>query len=1275
MEHLHLFETQLNHDSLYEGDNYKEPWIAYTLDNASVTFNKPHDYSKDYFTIEALEDGNVYFKYLSFAPTANQRYIEYSKDNGKTWTRTTNVDNTEVIMTIHLLTGEKALVRGDNDAFGSREENILEFFGSCFYSDIKFNVSGNIMSLLHCENFINTNVIEYDYTFFNLFYDSWGRYNNTEADCIVVNAKNLILPATELTDYCYFNMFYDCTSLTTAPELPATTLATYCYTSMFYGCTSLTTAPELPATTLTDSCYSSMFSRCTSLMHAPALLATELAGSCYSSMFSGCETLTTAPELQAITLTYGCYFSMFQGCTSLTTAPELPAATLTSECYSQMFSGCTSLTTAPELPATTLAPSCYWNMFSSCSSLTTIQSVLPATTLAPSCYWSMFSGCSSLTTAPELPATTLAEYCYYEMFSGCTSLNVAPELPATTLARLCYDSMFINCTSLTTAPELSATTLAYSCYGNMFQDCNKLKSITMLATDISATNCLANWVNGVSATGTFVKAPSMTSLPTGGSGIPSGWTVIDDTEYLTISALGSGTITITIPSCIDSTYATSLSYSKDKSNWTETIIDNTEQTITISVTKGENVYLKGIAQQIYNFNSSDGIHINSSVKIDASGNIMSILYGDNFKDKIAFSDESQYALGGLFSGNTHLNNAKDLLLPATTLAQGCYYRMFSGCTLLTSTPSLHATTLADYCYSHMFDGCASLVTPPALPATTLKDYCYYHMFAGCASLTTAPTLPATTLAHSCYSGMFSGCTELITAPELPANTLATSCYSDMFSGCNMLTNAPELPAMELAIRCYDSMFRDCMSLTTAPELPATTLVSRCYCNMFYGCTSLTTVPELRAATLAEGCYQYMFSGCINLKSIAMFATDISASNCLYNWVVGVASTGVFVKAPSMTSLTTGASGIPSGWNVVDYLTLTALGDGEIKITIPAAINSSYATSLSYSKDKATWTDTIIDDTAQTITIPVTSGDNVYLKGIARQLYNVSDGVRINSTSNIDVSGNIMSLLYGDDFTEKTVFPTGSQYTFSYLFNSNTYLVNAENLILPVMELTYKCYSLMFYNCASLITAPVLPATTLATDCYYFMFGKTALTTAPVLPATVMASGCYKFMFDNCTSLVTAPELPATVLADNCYQDMFRGCSSLKIAPALPATELTNTCYKELFRLCTSLVAAPELPATTLATDCYRGMFYGCSSLENAPVLNATILTTSCYKYMLYDCKKINSITMLATDISASSCLENWVSGVASTGTFTKSSSASIPSGISGIPSGWTVKNK
>lgn len=47
----------------------------------------------------------------------------------------------------------------------------------------------------------------------------------------------------------------------------------------------------------------------------------------------------------------------------------------------------------------------------------------------------------------------------------------------------------------------------------------------MLATNISANNCLAQWVSNVAPTGTFVKHTNMTSLPTGISGIPSGWTV------------------------------------------------------------------------------------------------------------------------------------------------------------------------------------------------------------------------------------------------------------------------------------------------------------------------------------------------------------------------------------------------------------------------------------------------------------------------------------------------------------------------------------------------------------------------------------------------------------------------------------------------------------------------------------------------------------------------------------------------------------------------------
>ena len=217
------------------------------------------------------------------------------------------------------------------------------------------------------------------------------------------------------------------------------------------------------------------------------------------------------------------FCSLFEECASLTTAPELPAITLAPYCYQQMFQS-TSLTTAPKLPATTLAPYCYYEMFWDCDGLTAAPE-LPATTLAERCYQEIFRDCDGLTTAPELPATTLAKGCYEGMFYASDGLTTAPELPATTLAEHCYQQMFSGCTGLTVAPELSATTLADRCYWQMFSDCKKLDHITMLATDISATSCLTQWVNGVASTGTFTKAAAMTSLTTGVSGIPEGWTV------------------------------------------------------------------------------------------------------------------------------------------------------------------------------------------------------------------------------------------------------------------------------------------------------------------------------------------------------------------------------------------------------------------------------------------------------------------------------------------------------------------------------------------------------------------------------------------------------------------------------------------------------------------------------------------------------------------------------------------------------------------------------
>ena len=135
------------------------------------------------------------------------------------------------------------------------------------------------------------------------------------------------------------------------------------------------------------------------------------------------------------------------------------------------------------------------------------------------------------------------------------------------------------------------------------------------------------------------------------------------------------------------------------------------------------------------------------------------------------------------------------------------------------------------------------------------------------------------------------------------------------------------------------------------------------------------------------------------------------------------------------------------------------------------------------------------------------------------------------------------------------------------------------------------------------------------------------------------------LFENCSVLTSAPELPATTLATDCYYEMFYGCKSLTSAPKLPATTLANYCYQNMFVDCTNLTSAPELPATTLSNFCYQNMFYGCKNLTSATELPATTLAVYCYQGMFYNCTKLSTVTMLASDseiTSKSNCVCNWL---------------------------------
>lgn len=131
----------------------------------------------------------------------------------------------------------------------------------------------------------------------------------------------------------------------------------------------------------------------------------------------------------------------------------------------------------------------------------------------------------------------------------------------------------------------------------------------------------------------------------------------------------------------------------------------------------------------------------------------------------------------------------------------------------------------------------------------------------------------------------------------------------------------------------------------------------------------------------------------------------------------------------------------------------------------------------------------------------------------------------------NLSGNCMSLLYGDNAEGKTTAPDSA---FSYLFEDCSTIIDASSLLLPATILEDGCYEYMFTGCSGLIFAPKIHATILARGCCHMMFyGCTNLINAPVLLATTLVDDCYSNMFFDCTKLNYIKMLATDISARRC----------------------------------------------------------------------------------------------------------------------------------------------
>ena len=209
---------------------------------------------------------------------------------------------------------------------------------------------------------------------------------------------------------------------------------------------------------------------------------------------------------------------------------------------------------------------------------------------------------------------------------------------------------------------------------------------------------------------------------------------VDKATPLTLAAQADGKITVTFNNGI--ILANDIHYTVN-GGAEQTIVKDTKGAFDIEVKKGDVV-------QLYSLNPSLGgsavagvrggtravddgakyINIRPSMKTEIFGNVMSLLKGkDNLES--ATTIEANNAFYGLFAGADKLvnNDERLLVLPATTLTEGCYDNMFSGCKGIEKAPELPAPKLEKGCYQEMFFDCSKLNSVKCLATDISAEGC------------------------------------------------------------------------------------------------------------------------------------------------------------------------------------------------------------------------------------------------------------------------------------------------------------------------------------------------------------------------------------------------------------------------------------------------------------------------------------------------------------------------------------------------------------------------
>lgn len=343
------------------------------------------------------------------------------------------------------------------------------------------------------------------------------------------------------------------------------------------------------------------------------------------------------------------------------------------------------------------------------------------------------------------------------------------------------------------------------------------------------------------------------------------------------------------------------------------------------------------------------------------------------------------------------------------------------------------------------------------------------------------------------------------------------------------------------------------------------VTTSCYYAMFSGNSQLRRAPKLPATTLATNCYRDMFVGCTALTYVNMQALDISASNCLTEWLPVTMSNLEFHRNPGATWWVVGKNGIP------------------------------YQSVLFDDTEPLQEKETFIDPEVQRIVIENWGNrkpKNTTYSGGGATHFEFKNGIRIGG-----VDGKVLKRQLTNVRTILTEFKGSSIVDFSDLATKfpNLYSLGAE------WNNYYGGMSSCFQNCTSLkyITIPntvvyLGAAYTYSNGCF-----QGSGIESIYIPDSVTTSGDH--LFYNCSSLKTvrwSSNLPTRVNPSDFFDGIFNGCSNLETIENYPTT-IGSIIPANNWRSCSKLDISQFYPLLQGAVNIGTGSISG-TNVTNLP---------------------------------------------------------------------------